>query len=259
MGLYNNVLNTESAQGSCHDGSSGAMSGDASGMQPSQLPVRHDAEDRGRIGILLLDGANYSAPVQEKKPVHGDLAAKSTFQCLDSDVFYERVEGWTFEVCKYGPVDFEAEELVLEKEGVVCIRGSKGDPAHMFFPNRRPGAANMPRPRRPTRAEDWVVDGHVVGVRYIYDSETVLANITEAMATLDCTCNVSCITSSCGFAGNLQEFCAKHSAVPCLMSSLEMLPLVSTMLPYRGDQRKIMILTANSDVFNENITELVKP
>lgn len=217
------------------------------------------AHDQGAIGIVRLDGANYSAPVSAKKAVRGDLAEKSSFED-GCEVFYERVEGYTFTACKYGLVDPNAAEPVMEKEGIIDIRAPPGDAAHLFVPNRRGGAANEPRPRKPSRTEDLLDDsGAVVGTRYVYDSATMLANIEAAMGTLHKTCGATCIASACGFMGNLQDFCAEHSPVPCIMSSLELLPLLSLLLPGKEDQRRIVVITANSDSFNENFSELVKP
>lgn len=93
----------------------------------------------GIIGILRLDGAAYSAPKCKKAQVLGDLGLVETWNRSDNQVFYERAEGYTFDVAKYGWLDATAECPVFEKEGIIKIRGAPDDPRHMFVPNRRGG------------------------------------------------------------------------------------------------------------------------
>eukprot|EP00747_Dinoflagellata_sp_TGD_P197500 gnl/TRDRNA2_/TRDRNA2_68931_c0_seq2.p1 gnl/TRDRNA2_/TRDRNA2_68931_c0~~gnl/TRDRNA2_/TRDRNA2_68931_c0_seq2.p1 ORF type:complete len:471 (+),score=79.80 gnl/TRDRNA2_/TRDRNA2_68931_c0_seq2:71-1483(+) len=213
--------------------------------------------DAGKIGIVRLDGANYSAPNYAKKAVLGDAASKATFENAGNKVFYQRAEGYTFTVCKFGWRDPKAYNLVFEKEGVVKIRGREGDPTHMYIPNRRGGARNQPRPRRPTRTERWLdATGREIGVQYIYDSHTVCKNVIEALKELETVCEVDCISSACGFMGNVQKLCAENCSVPCLMSSLELLPLCDMIAPHGT---AVIVLTANSAAFNENYDELVRP
>ena len=242
--------------------------------------------DHDNVGIMRLDGANYSAPVCKKDSVLGDLAAAATFTETGCEPFYERIEGYTFTCCQFGFKDiysytpnFEGQESTkkdedgkllyhsmaaepeLEKEGIINIRGSKDNPNHVFVPNRRPGASNQPRPRQPSRTEDWLDEsGAVIGVSYIYDSKTILANIVAAMKKLETECGVQCIVSACGFMSNLQRFCATHATVPVLLSSLELLPLVSTCCGDKGiNDHKILVITASDEAFNANYDELVKP
>ena len=97
------------------------------------------------------------------------MASRTSFED-GCEVFYERVEGYTFTACKYGLLDPSAAEPVMEKEGILDIRAPPGDARHLFRPNGRGGADNEPRPRKPSRTEDLLDDsGAVVGTRYIYD------------------------------------------------------------------------------------------
>ena len=118
---------------------------------------REDAQ--GAIGIVRLDGPKYSAKEYTKKAVQGDLASSRSFED-GCDVFYERVEGYTFTACKYGMSDPSAAAPVMEKEGVLDIRAPPGDAAHLFVPNQRGGAANEPRPRKPSRTENLLEADH---------------------------------------------------------------------------------------------------
>jgi len=210
----------------------------------------------GVIGIVRLDGAGYSTPKNNKKSVLGDAASKATWQNSGNQVFYQRSEGYTFTVVQFGFIDKGAIRPVFEKEGVVKIKGQEGDPRHMFIPNRRGGPKDHPRPRRPSRKEPWIENGRVIGVQYIYDSETMLKNLRQSIAELERDCKVDCITSACGFMANVQNVCAEATNVPVLMSSLTLLPIID-MMTSKDDV--ILVLTANSDSFNANYDELIKP
>lgn len=212
--------------------------------------------EKGKVGIVRLDGANYSAPKVNKKGVLGDAAHKATWERMGSEVFYQRAEGYTFTVCKYGPKDAMAEKFVFEKEGIIKIKGKADDPAHLYIPNRRDGPRDQPRKRAPTRTEPWIENGKEIGVIYIYDSETVMKNVLGAVDELIDHCAVHSITSACGFMENIQPVCAEYSRVPCILSSLSLLPLINRMCP---KQSVIIVMTANSEHFNENYDELISP
>jgi len=222
------------------------------GMQALQ----DDKAKGGRVGIIRLDGANYSAPKYSKKSVLGDAASKATWERQGDQVFYQRAEGYTFTVCKYGFKDPNAPRPVFEKEGVIKIKGKMGDSNHMYIPNRRGGPKDQPRPRRPSRTEPWIEGGSQIGVLYIYDSETVMENLRQSIIDIVQDCKVDCITSACGFMANVQTLFSNLSPVPCLMSSLTLLPIVD-MMAAKGNI--ILVLTANSQSFSENYTELIKP
>jgi hypothetical protein len=211
---------------------------------PKQIEVA------GRIGMVRLDGPLYSAVDDASAVLTGTPSGRG------NHVDYQRVEGFTFEVCKSGLKDPAAESLAFEKEGVVRIKGKARDPSHLFVPSRRPGPWNAQRPRRPTRTEPWLDENGVeIGVQYIYESATVMTYLKESLQLLQDECNVDCISSACGFAANLQEFSSRNSKVPCLMSSLHLLPLVD-MMTARGSY--ILLLTSNSAAFAEKYESLVK-
>jgi len=210
----------------------------------------------GVIGIIRLDGASYTTSKKSKKSVLGDAASKATWQSAGNEVFYQRPEGYTFSVCQFGFIDKDAIRPVFEKEGVVKIKGHEGDPSHMFIPNRRGGPKDRPRPRRPTRKEPWIENGKVIGVQYIYDSDTMLNNLRQCIAELERDCKVDCITAACGFMANVQKVCAESAKVPVLTSSLNLLPIID-MMTSKDDI--ILVLTANSDSFKANYDELIKP
>lgn len=210
----------------------------------------------GRVGIIRLDGANYSAPKYSKKAVLGDAASKQTWEKMGDQVFYQRAEGYTFTVCKYGFKDPNAPRPFFEKEGVIKIKGQMGDSNHMYIPNRRGGPKDQPRPRKPSRTEPWIEGGTQIGVQYIYDSETVMENLKQSIFDIVRDCKVDCITSACGFMANVQTLFSNLSPVPCLMSSLTLLPIIE-MMAAKGSI--ILVLTANSQSFSENYTELIKP
>lgn len=224
---------------------------------PGGLQALQDEKAKGgRVGIIRLDGANYSAPKYSKKAVLGDAASKATWEKQGDKVFYQRAEGYTFTVCKYGFKDPHVPRPVFEKEGVIKIKGKMGDSNHMYIPNRRGGPKDQPRPRKPSRTEPWIEGGTQVGVQYIYDSETVMENLQQTIRDIVQDCRVDCITSACGFMANVQNLFSNLSPVPCLMSSLTLLPIVE-MMAAKGSV--ILVLTANSQSFSENYTELIKP
>lgn len=220
---------------------------------PSQVEVA------GRIGIVRLDGPLYTAP-DDKSATLSAVANSASPDARGNKVFYQRVEGYTFEVCTAGFQDIVAASAgnpVFEKEGVVKIRGHARDIGHMFVPSRRAGPWNAPRPRRPTRTEPWLSEsGADIGVQYIYDSATVMTYLKEALLLLEEECNVYCITSACGFMANLQQFCAQHSKVPCLMSAgIHLLPMVDTLTPRDS---YILVLSMNSEVFSAKYDSLIQ-
>jgi len=210
----------------------------------------------GKVGIVRLDGANYSAPKYSKKSVLGDAASSATWEAEGDKVFYQRPEGYTFTVCKYGFTDPNSDVHHFEKEGVISIKGNMGDSNHMFIPNRRGGPKDQPRPRKPSRTEPWMDNGKQIGVKYIYDSDTLIANLRRCVKELYEECHVDCITSACGFMANTQKLIAELSTVPCLMSSLNLLPIIDLM---SANDTIILILTANSVSFADNYRELVRP
>jgi hypothetical protein len=223
---------------------------------PSDLACSDGKPAGGRVGIVRLDGANYSAPKYSKKAVLGDAASKETWEKQGDKVFYQRAEGYTFTVCKYGFKDPDDARPVWEKEGVIQIKGKMGDSNHMYIPNRRGGPKDQPRPRKPSRTEPWIENGSQVGVSYIYESALIMDNLRQCVAELVQDCNVHCITSACGFMANVQTFFGNLCPVPCLLSSLELLPVIELMA---APKTVVVVLTANSESFAENYTELIKP
>jgi len=227
----------------------------------TKKPINHALENlekmnSGKVGIVRLDGANYSAPKYGKKQVLGDAASAETWAKEGMKVFYQRPEGYTFTVCKYGFKDPDAKDPVFEKEGCIKIKGKEGDSNHMFIPNRRGGPRDQPRPRKPSRTEPWIEKGSQIGVCYIYDSATLMRNLHDCVDVLVDQCKVDCITSACGFMANTQSTVASVSPVPCLMSSLNLLPIIDLM---SAKEAIILVLTANSHSFADNYSELIKP
>lgn len=216
----------------------------------------HPKAAGGRVGIVRLDGANYSAPKNNKKSVLGDAACEDTWADQGDKVYYQRPEGYTFTVCKYGFTDPNAAVPKFEKEGVIKITGKMGDANHMFIPNRRGGPKDQPRPREPTRTEPWIENGKEIGVQYIYDSDTLKKNLRKCTQELIHDCNVDCITSACGFMANVQKLIAEISTKPCLMSSLNLLPMIHLM---SAPKSRIIVMTANSTSFADNYRELIRP
>mmetsp|Transcript_78066 Transcript_78066/g.148341 ORF Transcript_78066/g.148341 Transcript_78066/m.148341 type:complete len:466 (-) Transcript_78066:113-1510(-) len=210
----------------------------------------------GVVGIVRLDGANYSAPTNTKKSVLGDAASTETWEKEGEKVFYQRPEGYTFTVCKYGFQDPNARILRFEKTGIIQIKGREGDANHMFIPNRRGGPKDQPRPRQPSRTEPWIHAGAQIGVQYIYDSDTVMKNLNRCVVELVQDCKIDCVTSACGFMANVQKVVAEASPVPCLMSSLNLLPIIDLMC---ADNAIILVLTASSVCFEDNYQKLVCP
>mmetsp|Transcript_160817 Transcript_160817/g.296543 ORF Transcript_160817/g.296543 Transcript_160817/m.296543 type:complete len:475 (-) Transcript_160817:28-1452(-) len=210
----------------------------------------------GKVGIVRLDGANYSAPKYSKKSVLGDAASSATWEAEGDKVFYQRPEGYTFTVCKYGFTDPNSDVHHFEKEGVISIKGNMGDSNHMFIPNRRGGPKDQPRPRQPSRTEPWIEDGKQIGVNYIYESNVLIQNFRRCVQELVQDCNVNCITSACGFMANTQKFASSISSVPCLMSSLELLPMMH-MMSSPGD--KIIVMTADDGSFSDAYDQLIRP
>jgi len=210
----------------------------------------------GKVGIVRLDGANYSAPKYSKKSVLGDAASSATWEAEGDKVFYQRPEGYTFTVCKYGFTDPNSDVHHFEKEGVISIKGNMGDSNHMFIPNRRGGPKDQPRPRKPSRTEPWMDNGKQIGVKYIYDSDTLIANLRRCVKELIEECHVDCVTSACGFMANTQQLIAELSSVPCLMSSLNLLPMIHLM---SQPTARIIVMTANSKSFSDNYKELIRP
>mmetsp|Transcript_36828 Transcript_36828/g.67015 ORF Transcript_36828/g.67015 Transcript_36828/m.67015 type:complete len:466 (-) Transcript_36828:106-1503(-) len=210
----------------------------------------------GVVGIVRLDGANYSAPTNTKKSVLGDAASTETWEKEGEKVFYQRPEGYTFTVCKYGFQDPNARILRFEKTGIIQIKGREGDANHMFIPNRRGGPKDQPRPRQPSRTEPWIHAGAQIGVQYIYDSDTVMKNLNRCVVELVQDCKIDCVTSACGFMANVQKVVAEASPVPCLMSSLNLLPMIHLM---SQPTARIIVMTANSKSFSDNYKELIRP
>jgi hypothetical protein len=99
-------------------------------------------------------------------------------------------------------------------------------------------------------------DGKQIGVTYIYESDKIFENLKEAIVDIVKDCKVDCITSACGFMANVQGLFANLSPVPCLLSSLTLLPIVE-MMAAKGTI--ILVLTANSQSFSENYNELINP
>lgn len=217
---------------------------------------KDSAAPGGRVGIVRLDGAAYSAPKYTKKAVLGDAASKATWEKEGNKVFYQRPEGYTFTACKYGFKDPNARVPIFEREGAIKIKGREGDANHMFIPNRRGGPKDQPRPRKPSRTEPWMENGSQIGVIYIYDSDTLMANLRQCVTELVQDCNVDCVTSACGFMANIQKIVAEVSPVPCLMSSVNLLPIIDLM---SAKESIILVLTANSNSFADNYRELIKP
>jgi len=236
--------------------SGGAAAAPAPPPPNPALQKLEDTQSGGRVGIVRLDGANYSAPKYSKKAVLGDAASKATWEKGGNKVFYQRPEGYTFTVCKYGFKDPRARVPMFEKEGVIKIKGREGDANHMFIPNRRGGPKDQPRPRQPSRTEPWIHAGAQIGVQYIYDSDTVMKNLNRCVVELVQDCKIDCVTSACGFMANVQKVVAEASPVPCLMSSLNLLPIIDLM---SANDTIILILTANSVSFADNYRELVRP
>lgn len=219
-------------------------------------PGSQEDQSGGVVGIVRLDGANYSAPKYSKKQVLGDAASKATWERKGDKVFYQRAEGYTFTVCKYGFHDPNSESPAFEKEGVINIKGQAGDKNHMFIPNRRGGPKDQPRPRQPSRTEPWIENGEQIGITYVYDSDLMMKNLKQCIMELVEDCKIHCITSACGFMANVQDLLCDLSPVPCLMSSLTLLPIVHLMTPKGAT---ILVLTANSESFSDNYDELIRP
>lgn len=199
-------------------------------------------EGAGRIGILRTDGPLYCAP-----------GTKTGTQ--GNKVFYQRVEGYSLEVCTAGVQDAAAETPIFVKEGVVQIKGRAREDKHLFVPSCRASPWNAVRPRRPTRTEPWLDEsGNDIGVQYIYDSATILNNLREALELLKEECNVYCISGACSFMADIQRFCVDNTKLPCLMSSLQLLPMVDMQTPRDS---YIMIVTANSATFSEKYNSLI--
>mmetsp|Transcript_23433 Transcript_23433/g.54577 ORF Transcript_23433/g.54577 Transcript_23433/m.54577 type:complete len:732 (-) Transcript_23433:92-2287(-) len=195
-----------------------------------------------KIGILRLDGPTYSAPVYKKDAVVGDVACVATWTWHGA-VSFERVEGYTFACCQAGlKEECLKDNPIFAEPGILLLAGDADDPGHLFVPNTRDGCE--PRRRRPTRTEPWYnEDGSVKGIKYIYESAQLLENLQDAINTLVDDCQVHSISGACGFMGNVQALCVTFCRhVPCLMSSLEMLPLIRLAMPPHS---KVLILTAN--------------
>merc|ERR1719491_2906917 len=235
--------------------SSIVMGAKATPQKAIQAKIEEEQASGGLVGIVRLDGANYSAPKYSKKAVLGDAASKATWEDAGEKVFYQRAEGYTFTVCKYGFIDPKAVHLTFEKQGIIKIKGRQGDSNHMYIPNRRGGPKDQPRPRRPSCIEPWIEGGREIGVQYIYESGLVMENVKQALLELTDDCKVDCITSACGFMANVQQLCSDNCKVPCLMSSLNILPVIDLMA---GKGTVIIVLTANSVSFGDNYDELIK-
>lgn len=216
------------------------------------------------VGILRLDGAAYSAPVCKKVSVLGDAASPETFHRQGADVLYQRAEGYNFSTCQVGLADPLAKDPVFKQAAEIKIRGKASDPEHLFIPNRRTGASNAPRQREPTRTEPWYEDGVEVGVNYIYESDTLLVHLRRALVEL-AEEGVQAISGACGFMSDIQHLTAMilndaghKTYIGCLMSSLSLLTLVNQTSAC-GDGRCVLVVTANSDAFEQYYDELILP
>ncbi|EOD32421.1 hypothetical protein EMIHUDRAFT_226657 [Emiliania huxleyi CCMP1516] len=210
-----------------------------------------------RIGIVRLD-----QPRTAKTAVLGDLVAPQSLQGVapqslqgseslsQTDIIYRRAEGYTFSVCVSGHPVNAPDQLQLTR-GEVRIRGTQGDPQHLF----EVGGNQPPRARNPSFTEPWVVNGRAVGVVYIYLPELILANLKQTLAELrELECR--CLSSSCGFMANINSFCAARSGMPTLMSTLDLLPTLLLSLP---PEDVILVLTSNGTNFKRHAETLIPP
>jgi len=210
-----------------------------------------------RIGIVRLD-----QPRTAKTAVLGDLVAPQSLQGVapqslqgseslsQTDIIYRRAEGYTFSVCVSGHPVNAPDQLQLTR-GEVRIRGTQGDPQHLF----EVGGNQPPCARNPSFTEPWVVNGRAVGVVYIYLPELILANLKQTLAELrELECR--CLSSSCGFMANINSFCAARSGMPTLMSTLDLLPTLLLSLP---PEDVILVLTSNGTNFKRHAETLIPP
>merc|ERR1712190_228490 len=194
------------------------------------------------MGILQVDGAGY----WNKLPVRGDAADAKSFLYK---VLYMRPEGFSFTCCQAGPYKKDGNSEWQFKEGRIFVPAGSCSEAHLYKPSSDEAG-------KPRTADEVVYDES--GTTYVYRGNTIRRNFISAVETLVCQ-GVVGIGSDCGFMISVTDMvrqipCVIKSRIPVALSSLALLPILASMI---SDDARILVLTANSESFDDYYDKLV--
>jgi hypothetical protein len=135
-------------------------------------------------------------------------------------------------------------------EGRIFVPRESSNEAHLYHPTGW-GSSGV------ARSPDAILEDET-GTTYIYNGATILHNIVKAVQHMVAS-NVVGISSDCGFMRSMNDMVRQipevvDAHIPIALSSLALLPVLDTLI---SNDSRILVLTANSESFNDYYDKLV--